>query len=185
MYLLYLVDNCFTISCWFLSYINMNQSQVPSSHHGNFLSQFQDDAFTCWPWDAGYINFRDSFPCGSWALIFVVMTVQDREGLAWVILTFQGVRLDEWELLQRMASKLTAGLLHPLYSSDRKGQEGRANKQTTSRCQVTICQMLPVHINLYNHQGPKRWCDQGHLFTTSSREVKTLLKAAQRVSVCQ
>ena len=40
--------------------------------------------------------------------------------------------------IRTMTSKLTARLLHPQYSSDRKGQEGRANKQTTYCCQIMI-----------------------------------------------
>lgn len=127
MYLFYLVDNCFTISCWFLSDISMNQSQVPSSHHGNFLSQFQDDAFTCWPWDAGYISFRDSVPCGSWALIFMVLTIQDREGLAWAVLTFQGVRLGASEQWLQSWLHASSILYIPLIERARRG--GQINKQ--------------------------------------------------------
>ena len=162
-----------------MSYINMNLSQVASSHHGNFLFQFQDDAFACWPWDAGYINFRDSVPCGSWALIFLVMTIQDREGLAWVILTFQGMRLGasgQW-----LQSWLHASSILNIPLIERARREGQINKQPD----YDLLLMLPMHISLFNHQGPKRRCDQGHPFSMNSWEVKTLLKAAQRVSVCQ
>lgn len=84
--------------------------------------------------------------------------------------------------IRMMTSKLSACLIHSLCSSDIKGQERKSNKQTTYCCHIIhFCCMALVHVHLFNHGDPKRWCYQVHHLQLWSTEVKTLLKAAQRV----
>lgn len=84
--------------------------------------------------------------------------------------------------IRMMTSKLSACLIHSLCSSDIKGQERKSNKQTTYCCHIIrFWWMVLVHVHLFNHGDPKRWCYQVHHLQLWSTEVKTLLKVAQRV----